>query len=140
MNMAQAPGKIALELVLADEPSHLLKTLGPGCTACTGKTGSADVKKILASIETIALREGIVSENIAELHAFYHAAYDCVLGLLKGDLAAGSLMRTVGLRFSVVRSPDCDGRPWVAVAMYGTIGSLMKGKEHEAAGLGVCHA
>lgn len=52
------------------------------------------------------------------------------------------MMRTVGLRFAVVR-----GRPyheekegeWIAVAFYGTIGAPVKGLEHEAIGLGVNH-
>lgn len=51
-------------------------------------------------------------------------------------------MRTVGLRFAVVRgkpySNQAEGE-WIAVALYGTIGAPIKGLEHEAVGLGINH-
>jgi len=134
------PGKMSLGLVIADTPEPVLSALRvEGYRGCTGRAGSTEIQKILQAIETAALREGVVSDDVIELHALYHAAHDAMLGLLRGDMSLGSLLRTVGLRFAVVRSPEDGGRSWVAVAVYGSIGSFMKGKEHEAAGLGISH-
>jgi len=139
MHNEHAPGKMALLLALSEEPQHMIEELrSRGLRSCAGKVGSTEVHKILTAIETAAIREHIVAQNTRELHALYHAAFDSMHGLLRGDLGLGSLLRTVGGRFGVVRL-DTPESGWIAVAVYGTIGSFMKGREHEAAGLGVSH-
>jgi len=54
----------------------------------------------------------------------------------------GAVLRTVGLRFSVIRGNTYESSEegeWIAVALYGTIGAPVKGLEHEAVGLGINH-
>ncbi|MGE5653083.1 MAG: HutP family protein, partial [Bacillota bacterium] len=67
---------------------------------------------------------------------------DALQGLTRGPVELGNMLRTVGLRYAVVIGPrianDGEG-PWIAVAMYGTIGAPIKGHEHEACGLGINH-
>jgi hut operon positive regulator len=62
-------------------------------------------------------------------------------GIGRGQIALGPLLRTAGLRFSLVRGPRLPGdhTTWIAVALYGTIGQPVKGMEHEVAGLGIFH-
>ncbi|WP_226581314.1 hut operon transcriptional regulator HutP [Halobacillus litoralis] len=137
-------GKLAM--LLASLSSEELETFHPSLEEvqyCQGKAGSMDVQKVIAAVETAAKRNHIISQEVyRETHALYHAILEALQGVTRGQIGVGNMMRTVGLRFSVVR-----GRPyekeeegeWVAVAFYGTIGAPVKGLEHETFGLGINH-
>ncbi|TYS75063.1 hut operon transcriptional regulator HutP [Rossellomorea aquimaris] len=110
---------------------------------CTGKIGSMDSQKIVAAIETAAKRSDLVREDLyREMHALYHAIMESLTGVTRGHTQLGEILRTVGLRFSVVRgtpyASEEEGE-WIAVALYGTIGAPIKGLEHETIGLGINH-
>lgn len=109
----------------------------------TGSVGTMNAEKVFAAIETAAKRESLINGSYREEHALYHASLEAFAGVCRGQLSLGSILRTVGLSFSVVkgfRSPqeDKDGI-WLAVALYGTIGAPVKGFEHEVIGLGISH-
>lgn len=109
----------------------------------TGKVGSMDLKKVISSVETAAKRGDLIDADLyRETHALYHAIIEAVEGVTRGRLSVGEVMRTVGLTFSVVRGnpyEDSQEGEWLAVCFYGTIGAPIKGKEHEALGLGINH-
>ena len=133
-------GRVALLSVLAEDPQSVIDH-APGYRVVLGQVGTMDVQKIIAAIETAARREQLIGPEYAEEHALYHAAIEALYGITRGQIALGALLRTVGLRFSLVRGPRLSGDPttWVAVALYGTIGQPVKGMEHEVVGLGVFH-
>ncbi|MBH0230638.1 hut operon transcriptional regulator HutP [Halobacillus yeomjeoni] len=110
---------------------------------CIGKAGSMDTQKIIAAVETAAKRNGLIAQDVyRETHALYHAILESLEGVMRGQLGVGNMMRTVGLRFSIVRGTPYDQKEegeWIAVAFYGTIGAPVKGLEHETCGLGVNH-
>ncbi|MCA1032593.1 hut operon transcriptional regulator HutP [Bacillus timonensis] len=110
---------------------------------CKGKVGSMELQKIVASIETAAKRNGIVNGEVyREMHALYHAIIEAMHGVTRGQVELGDMLRTVGLRFSVVRGKPYENRAegeWIAVALYGTIGAPIRGLEHETIGLGINH-
>jgi len=110
-----------------------------------GRVGSMDPEKIFAAVETAAKRRNIIMalDQYREEHALYHAILDAFQGVCRGEVALGSILRSAGLLFSIVRGPRIarnysDGE-WLAVALYGTIGAPIKGFEHEAMGLGINH-
>ena len=77
-----------------------------------------------------------------EYHAIYHAIIEALNGVTRGNNLIGTVLRTVGLQFAVVRgNPYKNGEEgdWIAVAFYGTIGAPVKGLEHESIGLGINH-
>ncbi|QWC25070.1 hut operon transcriptional regulator HutP [Bacillus haikouensis] len=110
---------------------------------CTGKIGSMDSQKIVAAIETAAKRSDLVREDLyREMHALYHATMEALTGVTRGHTQIGEVLRTVGLRFSIVRGTPYESEEegeWIAVALYGTIGAPIKGLEHETIGLGINH-
>jgi hut operon positive regulatory protein len=110
---------------------------------CTGKIGSMDSQKIVAAIETAAKRNDLVREDLyREMHALYHATMEALTGVTRGHTQIGEVLRTVGLRFSIVRGTPYvneEEGEWIAVALYGTIGAPIKGLEHETIGLGINH-
>ncbi|MCR4426700.1 MAG: transcriptional regulator [Firmicutes bacterium] len=131
-----APGRLALLLALSESADQ-----EPGRTEapanwrmCTGRVGATELEKVISAVETASLRENVIERDVRELHALYHAVNEALIGLLRGQMALGHILRTVGLRFAVVRADS-----WIAVGMYGTIGSMIRGNEHEAAGLGLSH-
>lgn len=139
-------GKSALQLVIAN--SHELEEAETriketGYIYCTGKTGSMDMQKVVSAIETAAKRQQIIDESLyREMHALYHAILEALEGVTRGQVLLGDVMRTVGLRFSVVRGMPYENEKegeWIAVALYGTIGAPIKGLEHETTGLGINH-
>jgi hut operon positive regulator len=141
----QPLGRTALLLALGDEDDlqqRLAAAHAQGFKACTGKVGSMDLPKIIAAVETAARREGLIDSSYRAQHSIYHATIDALQGLTRGPIELGSMLRTVGLRFTVVIGPrtadDPDG-PWLAVAMYGMIGAPIRGHEHEVCGLGINH-
>jgi len=140
-------GKAAMLVALAgddEERGALVQHLEQqGFAVVVGKIGSMDSQKIVAAVETAAKKTGIIRTDFyREEHALYHAIIEALLGVGRGVVSFGNVLRTVGLTFAVVR-----GRPfakqeegeWLAVAFYGTIGAPIKGLEHEALGLGINH-
>lgn len=137
-------GKYATLIALTDQKTALkLLPEFKGFQVTTGKVGSMDLKKVISSVETAAKRNGLINEAVyRESHALYHAIIEAIEGVTRGRLSVGEVMRTVGLSFSIVRgNPYEDSREgeWLAVCFYGTIGAPIKGKEHEALGLGINH-
>ncbi|WP_025026860.1 hut operon transcriptional regulator HutP [Caldalkalibacillus mannanilyticus] len=114
-----------------------------GCRYCQGKVGSMDAHKVVAAIETAAKKQGVIRTDVyRETHALYHAIMEGLHGITRGQIQLGTVLRTVGLNFSVVRGrpyTNEDEGEWIAVAVYGTIGAPVKGLEHEAIGLGINH-
>lgn len=133
-------GRVALLAVLADDPLPILAG-AKGYRSVAGRVGTMDLEKVIAAIETAAAREGLINAEYAEEHALYHAIIEALHGVGRGQLALGTLLRTVGLRFAAVRGPRLPSDPtsWIAVALYGTIGQPVKGNEHEVVGLGIVH-
>lgn len=139
-------GKNALLLVLSeDEPNfddtHGLEQLQ--WKYCLGKVGSMESHKVVAAIETAAKKNGIIKQDVyRESHALYHAILEAMEGVTRGQIQLGSVLRTVGLRFSIIKGNPYDSTEegeWIAVALYGTIGAPIKGLEHEVVGLGINH-
>ncbi|MGI6097377.1 MAG: HutP family protein [Dethiobacteria bacterium] len=110
---------------------------------CIGQAGSMEFKKIVAAIETAAINEGLISKKYWQKHALYHACIEAFHGICRGELELGTILRTVGLRFVIVRGPrnvrDTGDGEWIAVALYGHMGAPIKGCEHEVVGLGINH-
>lgn len=133
-------GRVALLSVLAESPQTVIEG-ARGYRVVLGHVGTMDVQKIIAAIETAARRENLIGPAYAEEHALYHAAIEALYGITRGQIALGTMLRTVGLRFSLVRGPrrPGDDTTWIAVALYGTIGQPVKGMEHEVVGLGIFH-
>jgi len=138
-------GRNAMQLVLlGEDDSHYGELLTQqGFQFCQGKTGSMETHKVVAAIETAAKRSGVIStEGYRETHSLYHAIMEALHGVTRGQVQLGSVLRTVGLRFAIVRgkpyAAEAEGE-WIAIALYGTIGAPVKGSEHEAMGLGINH-
>lgn len=136
-------GKEAILLLLQDKdrlPEELRKL---DWKYCKGKVGAMEGKKIVAAVETAARNQGIVKSNLyRETHALYHAIIEAVSGVTRGSNQIGTLLRTVGLQFAIIRGnpyQNTEEGEWIAVALYGTIGAPVKGLEHEAIGLGINH-
>ncbi len=140
-------GKKALMYALSDgELEEQIKESAEtnGFKMIKGKVGSMSTEKIFAAVETAAQREGLVrGEHYRDTHALYHAILDAFVGICRGQLGLGNMLRTVGLIFTVVRGPrtsdNRDDGEWLAVVLYGTIGAPIKGYEHETIGLGLNH-
>ncbi|MDP5275960.1 hut operon transcriptional regulator HutP [Chengkuizengella axinellae] len=132
-------GKQAMLLLLSEDESYI----PDDWISCTGKVGTMDSQKIVAAIETAAKNNGIINGDIyRETHALYHAIIEALHGITRGQLSIGSVLRTVGLRFSIIRGNPYEKQQegeWIAVALYGTIGAPIKGLEHETMGLGINH-
>ncbi len=137
-------GKLTISLLISaeeeEEKELTSKITKLGYRYCTGRTGTMDSKAIIAAIETTARREEIVlKDSYREEHALYHSALGALKGLCRGEVGIGSLLRTVGVKFAVLRGPmDTTKKElgeWISVGIYGTIGSPIKGFEHEAIGL-----
>ena len=133
-----------LALVEPDEAATLAASSAKaGYRVALGKVGAMESQKVVAAVETAARREGVIDERYCSQHALYHAIIDALHGLGRGPLELGNIMRTVGIRFAVVKGlrhrGDQDEGAWIAVAMYGTIGAPIRGHEHEALGLGLNH-
>lgn len=139
-------GKNALLLVLSEEEPGSAANFPFGdlkWKCAVGKVGSMDSQKVVAAVETAAKKNNIITAEIyREYHALYHAIIEALEGITRGQMQIGSVLRTVGLRFSIVRGNpynSADEGEWIAVALYGTIGAPVRGQEHEAVGLGINH-
>lgn len=144
--MPQKPriGKIATILAMLDEDELLpFDSMINEVKTCRGQVGSMNMQKVISAVETTVKRNGLIEEGVyRETHALYHAILEALEGVARGQLAIGEMMRTVGLRFAVVRAEpyqEAKEGEWIAVAFYGTIGAPVKGLEHEAIGLGINH-
>ena len=69
----------------------------------------------------------------------YHAILEAFNGYCRGQIALGTILRSTGLTYSIVRENNSKqlGGDWLAVCLYGSIGAPRKGFEHEAIGLGI---
>lgn len=139
-------GKLAVLLVVStpEEEQQLLQVaVRAGYRIYQGRAGSMDPQKIFAAVETAAKRRGLIGDQYREEHALYHSILDAFHGVCRGEVALGSILRSAGLIFAVVRGPrmagDYSDGEWLAVALYGTIGAPIKGYEHEVMGLGINH-
>ncbi|RST76939.1 anti-terminator HutP [Siminovitchia acidinfaciens] len=137
-------GRHAILLLLSDQPAEQMKKLEQSnWKGCVGKVGSMDAHKVVAAIETAAKKNGIIQTDVyRESHALYHAIIEALHGVTRGQVQLGSILRTVGLTFAVLRGNpyinEQEGE-WIAVSLYGTIGAPVKGSEHETIGLGINH-
>ena len=135
-------GKIALLIALSDDVNELKTHYeNKNYVIYKGQAGSMDAKKIVAAIETAASREDIIRENYHEEHALYHAIIEALSGYCRGQVMLGEVLRSAGLTFTIVRGTLIQDEPssgnWIAVVLYGNIGSPRKGFEHEAIGMGI---
>lgn len=135
-------GKLTILLLISSEEEKELfkKVSNLGYKICIGKAGTMDSKEIIAAIETTAKREGIYQTGCyREEHAVYHAALNSLRGFCRGEIGIGNFLRTVGVKFVVLRGPldtkRSDLGEWISVGIYGMVGAPIKGFEHEAIGL-----
>lgn len=136
-------GKIALNLALMDDrvESYIEKYESMGYMLIKGQVGTMDVRKIFAAVETAVFRADMIRENYHDEHALYHAISEALQGYCRGSVALDTVLRTTGLEFAVVKGElvtnHRSGGDWIAVVLYGHIGSPRRGFEHEAVGLGI---
>jgi len=136
-------GKIALSLAISDKSEEkIIKAYETkGYKLIKGHAGSMNASKIFAAVETAVCREKMIGETYHEEHALYHAISEAFYGYCRGPVALDNVLRTTGLVFSVVRGPlsigDKKNGDWIAVVLYGFIGSPRQGFEHEAIGMGI---
>lgn len=136
-------GKIALLMALNDGDMESMQKYyaSKNYVVFKGQAGSMDAKKIVAAIETAASREDIIRENYHEEHALYHAIIEALSGYCRGQVVLGEVLRSAGLTFTIVRGTLIEDDPssgnWIAVVLYGHIGSPRRGFEHEAVGMGI---
>ncbi|HEY5575742.1 MAG TPA: HutP family protein [Clostridiaceae bacterium] len=137
-------GKTALLICMSSESEEemIRKTsILNGYKVLKGRVGSMDSAKIFAAIETAAKKESLINASYREEHPLYHTVLEAYSGICRGQVGLGNILRTAGLKFSIVRGPrilgdDSDGE-WIAVALYGSMGAPVKGYEHEVMGLGI---
>ena len=144
LNKDRRIGRHAILLLLSDDSTEQLAKLEQlNWKGCTGKVGSMEAHKVVAAIETAAKKNGVIESNVyRESHALYHAIIEALHGVTRGQVQLGSVLRTVGLSFAVLRGNPYDNEQegdWIAVSLYGTIGAPVKGSEHETIGLGINH-
>ena len=97
----ERPGR---ERALREEAERL------GFRVVTGRVGSMEAQKVVAAVEIACRREGLVrADAYREEHALYHAILEALQGVARGQVAFGSILRTVGLSFAVVRGPRRAG-------------------------------
>lgn len=140
-------GQVAVQIAMEKNDGRLKSLIEKadslGYKVMTGQVGSMQMEKVIASIETGARRQGLISNVYREEHSLYHAIIEALEGICRGQLNLGNALRTVGLRFSVVSGPkDVEKKEkgdWLAVVLYGTIGAPIPGFEHEAIGMGINH-
>ncbi|ANB47637.1 MULTISPECIES: hut operon transcriptional regulator HutP [Bacillus] len=138
-------GRLSVLLLLheTEENQQISRLEQDGWKVCLGRVGSMDAHKVVAAIETASKKSGVIqSEGYRESHALYHATMEALHGVTRGEMLLGSLLRTVGLKFAVLRGNPYESEAegdWIAVSLYGTIGAPIKGLEHETFGVGINH-
>jgi hut operon positive regulator len=103
-------GQHAILLLLSDDTTEHLAILKQlNWKSCTGKVGSMDAHKVVAAIETAAKKNEIIQSDVyRESHALYHAIIEALNGVTRGQVQLGSVLRTVGLSFAVLRGNPYD--------------------------------
>ncbi len=91
---------------------------------------------------TKAKREGILNAGCyREEHAVYHTALNALKGLCRGEIGIGNFLRTIGVKFVILKGPVGTTRndlgEWISVGIYGMVGAPIKGFEHQAIGLDI---
>lgn len=138
-------GRLSVLLLLheTEENQQISRLERDGWKVCLGRVGSMDAHNVVAAIETASKKSGVIqSEGYRESHALYHATMEALHGVTRGEMLLGSLLRTVGLKFAVLRGNPYESEAegdWIAVSLYGTIGAPIKGLEHETFGVGINH-
>ncbi|MED0754343.1 hut operon transcriptional regulator HutP [Bacillus amyloliquefaciens] len=138
-------GRLSVLLLLheSEESQQISRLERDGWKVCLGRVGSMDAHKVVAAIETASKKSGVIqSEGYRESHALYHATMEALHEVTRGEMLLGSLLRTVGLKFAVLRGNPYESEAegdWIAVSLYGTIGAPIKGLEHETFGVGINH-
>ncbi|OQV52894.1 hut operon transcriptional regulator HutP [Bacillus velezensis] len=138
-------GRLSVLLLLheTEENQQISRLERDGWKVCLGRVGSMDAHKVVAAIETASKKSGVIqSAGYRESHALYHATMEALHGVTRGEMLLGSLLRTVGLKFAVLRGNPYESEAegdWIAVSLYGTIGAPIKGLEHETFGVGINH-
>jgi hut operon positive regulator len=136
-------GRLTISLLISsgeEEKELLKKASGLGYKVCQGKAGTMESRELIAAIETTAKREGIFKAGCyREEHAVYHTTLNALRGFCRGEIGIGNFLRTIGVKFVVLRGPidttRSDLGEWVSVGIYGMVGAPIKGFEHEAIGL-----
>jgi len=136
-------GYLTISLLIAsgeEEKELLKKTSNLGYKVCMGKAGTMESSELIAAIETAAKREEILRAGYyKEEHALYHASLNALRGFCRGEIGIGNFLRTIGVKFVVLRGPmdttNSNLGEWVSVGIYGMVGAPIKGFEHEAIGL-----
>jgi hut operon positive regulator len=136
-------GRLTISLLISsgeEEKELLKKASGLGYKIGMGKAGTMESSELIAAIETTAKREGIFKAGCyREEHAVYHATLNALRGFCRGEIGIGNFLRTIGVKFVVLRGPidttRIDLGEWVSVGIYGMVGAPIKGFEHEAIGL-----
>ncbi|CDG27832.1 MULTISPECIES: hut operon transcriptional regulator HutP [Bacillus amyloliquefaciens group] len=145
LNKDRRIGRLSVLLLLheTEENQQIRRLERDGWKVCLGRVGSMDAHKVVAAIETASKKSGVIqSEGYRESHALYHATMEALHGVTRGEMLLGSLLRTVGLKFAVLRGNPYESEAegdWIAVSLYGTIGAPIKGLEHETFGVGINH-
>ncbi|MBU0445414.1 hut operon transcriptional regulator HutP [Bacillus velezensis] len=145
LNKDRRIGRLSVLLLLheTEENQQISRLERDGWKVCLGRVGSMDAHKVVAAIETASKKSGVIqSEGYRESHALYHATMEALHGVTRGEMLLGSLLRTVGLKFAVLRGNPYESEAegdWIAVSLYGTIGAPIKGLEHETFGVGINH-
>ena len=136
-------GRLTISLLISsgeEEKELSKKASGLGYKYALGKAGTMESSELIAAIETTAKREGIFKAGCyREEHAVYHAALNALRGFCRGEIGIGNFLRTIGVKFVVLRGPidttRIDLGEWVSIGIYGMVGAPIKGFEHEAIGL-----
>lgn len=137
-------GRVAILLALSSE-RNINEIKGKaeekGYRVYRGCVGSMDSSKIFASIETAAKKVGLIELTYREEHSIYHSILEAYTAICRGQEGLGTILRTAGLVFSIVRGPriagDYNDGEWIAIVLYGNMGAPTKGYEHEVIGLGI---
>ena len=102
-------GRLTILLLVSskEEEKELFKKVSNlGYKICIGKAGTMDSKEIIAAIETTAKRKGIFRAGCyREEHALYHTTLNSLRGLCRGEIGIGNFLRTIGVKFVVLRGP-----------------------------------
>lgn len=137
-------GKYAIQIAVCSdeiEEAVISKACKNGYRVCKGRVGSMDSGKLFAAVSTAAKREGLVQDQYREEHAIYHSVLEAYNGICRGQLGLGTVLRSAGLVFSILRGPRIYGDEkdgdWLAVVLFGNLGAPIKGYEHEVIGLGM---